>query len=88
MGTGVPLYFHQGTTRTSGLGDTYDLVEKITGHCIKDGVMQFKVVWKGEFGEESWEPAMSFIQEWSPKWLSYVTQEGLEKDFSKIFQQK
>ena len=85
MGTGVPLYFHQGTTKSTVVHEVDDLVDTILGHRQKGGRVEFLVRWKGEPGEDSWEPATAFIKECSPTWLGYLTQHKLDYNLSKLF---
>ena len=85
MGTTVPLYFHKGTTKDSGLSDPSDQVETIKGHRMKNNKLEFLVQWEHQPGEDSWEPATTFIQECSTKWLEYLKQTGLEANLSKLF---
>ena len=80
LGTGVPLYFHKGTTKSSGLGDTdSDPVKFIRKHKIKDGKIEFLTRWQGaDATEDTWEPAHAFVQKCSQKWLKYLIDNGLE----------
>ena len=81
MGTGVPLYYHQGGTKSTNKNDVgeEDVVGAIKRHRIRDGKIEFLVRWKGARDtEESWEPSSSFITTVSSKWMEYLTKNGLE----------
>ena len=73
MGTGVPLDFHQGTTKSSVVHEVDDLVDTILGHRKNGGRFEISVRWRGHPGEDSWEPATAFIKECSPTWLGYIS---------------
>ena len=49
---GVPLFYHQGTTRSSGFRETHDPVKQIFKHRVKNGKMQFLTRWKGASPEK------------------------------------
>ena len=81
LGTGVPLFYHKGSSKSSGLGDISeeDPVEEIKRHRVRDGKEEFKVRWKGATNQEdTWEPIETFIKELSPPFLQYVQVNGLE----------
>ena len=81
MGTGVPLFYHKGSSKSSGLGDISeeDPVEEIKRHRVRDGKVEFKVRWKGATNQEdTWEPIGTFIKELSPPFLQYVQENGLK----------
>ena len=85
MGTSVPLYFHKGTTKSTVLGDTEEEVQCIRKHRLKDGVMEFLTLWKGAASaEETWEPASTFVQSFSPVWLEYLVNHKLETNLAKF----
>lgn len=85
LGTAVPLYYHRGTTKDSGLSDPTDLVHEIKEHRVRNGKLEFLVSWKEDPDEESWEPATTFIQECSTKWMEYITNLGLEANLTQLF---
>ena len=85
MGTGVPLYFHQGMTRSSVLGEKEDMVEEILRHRMHNGRVEFLVRWKNDPTEDSWESSTAFIQQCSKKWLDYISLEGLETHINELF---
>ena len=82
LGTGVPLFFHQGTTKSTGLGDTQSEDEQIEGvkkHRVRNGKLEFRVRWKGTSSQEdTWEPIGTFITKLSQPFLQYVQENGLE----------
>ena len=81
LGTGVSLFYHKGSSKSSGLGDISeeDPVEDIKRHRVRDGKVEFKVRWKGATNQEdAWEPIGTFIKELSPPFLQYVQENGLE----------
>ena len=78
MGTGVPLFYHQGTTKSSGLKETHDPVKQILKHRVQNGKIQFLTRWKGATPhEDSWENAENFTSGLSEAWLEYLCGSGL-----------
>ena len=82
LGTEVPLFFHQGTTKSTGLGDIQSEDEQIEGvkkHRVRNGKLEFRVRWKGTSSQEdTWEPIGTFITKLSQPFLQYVQENGLE----------
>ena len=79
MGTGVPLFHHQGTSKSTGLGDTQDPVQEIKKHRVRNGKLEFYTRWKGATShEDSWEPGSTFVTGFSQSWLNYLSNHGLE----------
>ena len=68
MGTGVPLYHHQGTTKSTSLWDleNEEIVQSIKKHRVREGKLEFLVHWKGTRpSEDSWEPPTTFVNSFS-----------------------
>ena len=84
LGTGVPLYYHQGTVGSTGLGDTIDNAEYISGHRYRNNKIEFLVKWR-DVDEEVWEPSTSFVYGFSEVWMKYLTQHGLESRVQALF---
>ena len=85
MGTGVPLYYHQGTTKSSGLRDTHDPVKQILKHRVHKGKIQFLTRWKGASArEDTWEDVDNFVGGLPDAWLEYLFQSGLAPDMWKM----
>lgn len=85
MGTGVPLFYHQGTTKSSGLRDVHDPVKQILKHRKVGGKLQFLTRWKGAAPhEDSWEDADNFIGGLPDAWLEYLFNHELYPDLWKM----
>ena len=86
LGTNAPLYTYKGTTKSSVLGDTEDMVKSIKQHRFRNGKLEFLVKWKDQSeSENSWEPATTFVQPFSKVWLDYLTKENLEANLQALF---
>ena len=85
MGTGVPLYYHKGTTRSSVLSGTDDMVYKIENYRDNNGKLEFLVKWKDEPNKSVWVPSISFFQNCSSKWVDFVTSINLEVNITHLF---
>ena len=85
LGRGVPLFYHQGTTRSSGLRETQDPVKQILKHRLHNGKMQFLTRWKGASShEDTWEDVENFIGGPPDAWLEYLFNTGLHADLNKL----
>ena len=63
MGTGVPLFYHQGTTKSTGLVDQQDPVQEIKKHRTRNRKLEFYTRWRGTSAhEDTWEPGSTFVQ--------------------------
>ena len=86
MGTGVPLYYHQGTTKSSGLADTQGPVKQILKHRVQNGKIQFLTRWKGaSTHEDTWENIDRFVKSLPDPFLEYVFNAGLAPEMWKWF---
>ena len=84
MGTGVPLFYHQGTTKSSGLIDKQNPVKQILRHRMRNGKMEFLTRWKGASShEDSWERVENFVKGLPDPWLEYIFNAGLAPDMWK-----
>jgi hypothetical protein len=61
MGTGVPLYYFRGTTKSSVLRDSEDMVHKIEDYREEHGKIEFLVRWKDQPDEAFWVPSTAFF---------------------------
>ena len=63
--------------------DTWEL-EKPIAHRTRNGRLEFKAGWRG-FGppHDSWEPASSFLPNYSEPWLAYLGKHNLQGDATK-----
>ena len=79
LGTETPLYFHKGTTRSTGLSDETDEVQAIQRHRLRGGRLEFLTTWRGAPRSEStWEPVTAFVKSFSPASLTYLAKNRLE----------
>ena len=90
LGTGVPLFYHQGNSKGTGLSENPedDPIQFIKKHRVRNGKLEFQTRWKGTSShEDTWEPASSFIKSFSQPWVKYVTENGLERCLGELVPQ-
>ena len=71
MGTAVPLYHLQNTSRASLLDEATDPIDRIKRHRMFGDQLKFLVYWKAS-GETSWDKPTTFFQNISHKLLEYI----------------
>jgi hypothetical protein len=71
MGTSVPLFYHQGTTKSTGLSGESRGVIKIFKHRLNKGILEFLVERSGEI-EPKWEGVIPLWANFSETTLNYI----------------
>ena len=85
MGTNMPLYYHKGISKSTVRAEGEEEVKAILKHRFKEGKIEFLTRWAGiPHSEDSWEPASTFVEKFSPTWLDYLKEQGLGVDISKL----
>ena len=87
MGRPTPLSWaaRQGTQadQEAQEEDTWD-VDRILDHKVgRDGVLRFKVRWKGHGSKgDTWEPPSQFFPRFNEPFVSYAKEKGITLDMS------